>query len=73
MRRRFREANGMLRQADFEDWCDWALAQADDLDPVKNLESFLKSGQMNLGNIRASNGGGAESPWCAFTERCRTL
>ena len=46
MRRRFREANGMVRQADFEDWCDWALAQADDLDPVKNLESLLKSGQI---------------------------
>jgi hypothetical protein len=46
MRRRSHEANGMVRQTDFEDWCDWALAQADDLDPVKNLESLLKSGQI---------------------------
>ena|SRR5712664_602969 len=42
----FDEANGIVAWADFEDWCDWALAQADDLDPVKNLEDFLKSGQI---------------------------
>jgi hypothetical protein len=36
----------MVRWADFEDWCDWALAQADELDPVKNLESLLNSGQI---------------------------
>ena len=29
MRRRFREANGMVTQIDFDHWCDWALAQAD--------------------------------------------
>jgi hypothetical protein len=47
MRRRFDEANGIVTQADFEDWCDWALAQAGDLDPVKNLEDFLRSGQIH--------------------------
>jgi hypothetical protein len=46
MRRRFSEGSGMVAQADFEGWCDWALVQADDLDPVKNLESLLKSGQI---------------------------
>jgi hypothetical protein len=48
MRRLFHEANGTVAQADLEDWCDWALAQAHDLDPVKNLEGFLKSGQISV-------------------------
>jgi hypothetical protein len=36
--RRSRGADGA--RIDFEDWCHWALAQADDLDPAKNLAKF---------------------------------
>jgi hypothetical protein len=46
MRHRFDEVNRIVTQTDFEDWCDWALAQADDLDPAKNLEGLLKSGRL---------------------------
>jgi hypothetical protein len=37
MRRRSPDADGTLARIDFEDWCRWALAQADDLDPARNL------------------------------------
>jgi hypothetical protein len=40
MRRRSRDADGALARIDFEDWCHWALAQADQLDPAKNLAKF---------------------------------
>jgi hypothetical protein len=40
MRRRSRDADGGLVEKDFEDWCHWALAEADKLDPAKNLAKF---------------------------------
>jgi hypothetical protein len=40
IRRRLREAEGTLNGAGLEDWCRWALAQADELDPAKNLAKF---------------------------------
>jgi hypothetical protein len=41
IRRRFRDAEGTLEEARFEDWCRWALAQADELDPAKNLAKLF--------------------------------
>jgi hypothetical protein len=35
-----RSQRGALARVDFEDWCDWALAQADGLNPAKNLAKF---------------------------------
>jgi hypothetical protein len=35
-----RAAAGTLSGAGLEDWCSWALAQADELDPAKNLAKF---------------------------------
>ena len=35
MRRRLPDADGTLARSDFEDWCHRALAQADELDPIK--------------------------------------
>jgi hypothetical protein len=40
MRRRSGDADGALARIDFEDWCHGALAQADELDPAKNLAKF---------------------------------
>jgi hypothetical protein len=40
MRRRARDSDGELARFGFEDWCHWALAQADELDPAKNLANF---------------------------------
>jgi hypothetical protein len=40
IRRRLRDAEGTLEGARIEDWCRWALAQADELDPAKNLAKF---------------------------------
>ena len=37
IQQRLRDAEGTLDGARFEDWCRWALAQADELDPAKNL------------------------------------
>jgi hypothetical protein len=40
MRRRSRDADSAVARIDFEDWCHWALAEADKLDPAKNLAKF---------------------------------
>jgi hypothetical protein len=42
LRRRSSEADG-ARGPDFEDWCRWALAEADALDPAKHFERFFIS------------------------------
>jgi Resolvase, N terminal domain len=41
VRRRSPDADGTLPQIEFEVWCRWALARADDLDPAKNLAKVL--------------------------------
>jgi hypothetical protein len=48
MRRRFQVESRMATQADFDGWCDRALAQADDLDPVRKLGELLMSRQVPL-------------------------
>jgi hypothetical protein len=40
MRRRLRDGDAALARDDFEDWCHWALTEADNLDPAKNLAKF---------------------------------
>jgi hypothetical protein len=40
MRRRLGDADGALARNGFENWCDWALVEADNLDPAKTLEKF---------------------------------
>jgi hypothetical protein len=40
MRRRSHDADRGLVEKDFEDWCHWALAEADELDPAKSLAKF---------------------------------
>jgi hypothetical protein len=41
MRRRLRDGDGALARDGFEDWCRWALTEADNLDPAKNLAKFF--------------------------------
>jgi hypothetical protein len=40
MRRRWRDGEDLLALDGFEDWCCWALAEADRLDPAKNFARF---------------------------------
>lgn len=40
MRRRWREGDGVMALDGFEDWCRWALTEADALDPAKNVTKF---------------------------------
>jgi len=43
-----------LARSDFEDWCHWALAQADELDPIKKTGEVLdrvKVGKMTLNYV----------------------
>jgi len=39
-RRRSRDGDGVLALNRFEDWCRWALAEGDTLDPAKNFARF---------------------------------
>jgi hypothetical protein len=41
MRRRWRHGNGELAPSSFEDWCRWALAEADTIDPAKNFARLV--------------------------------
>jgi len=34
------DRDAALARDDFEDWCHWALTEADNLDPAKNLAKF---------------------------------
>jgi hypothetical protein len=45
MRRRCRDGDGFLALDGFEDWCRWALAEADTLDPAKNWSKFSIASQ----------------------------
>jgi hypothetical protein len=48
IRRRLRDGDGALAWDGFEDWCHWALTEADKLDPAKNLAKFsIESQQQN--------------------------
>lgn len=40
MRRRLRDGEDAPARDGFEDWCHWALTEADNLDPAKNLAKF---------------------------------
>jgi hypothetical protein len=43
MRRRSLDADGALARKEFEVWCNWALAEADELDPTKSFPKSIEA------------------------------